>query len=495
MKAKEFYKSTTEKIKLLPKWTKVGVVGVVLMYVGLAGLTSAAIPWWIGKGDSALHLDYALSVYKQDIPRYREFVQYPIFHQLDKGYKTQIQRAAANPPLFYVMHAPIVGPLLESGRWKPAIALGRAFNVFLGVLAVIAMSWAGWLFGGKRKQLFAVAVPAVATLSFHFTNLNQNYALDVLLVLLGVLTTITWYKLLEYGLERRYLFSLLALSVLGMSTKATYIIFLGLSLLTVLIVAYIHGQGSKTQRLVKGSIISAIILASVLVAIGWFYYYWNYKTSGKWYTGELPGDFSSRKIKSLSMVLTSSGLWGNFYERFTSYEVVSKAIMYVSALGIGVGVYRTRLRSLRKDRTLFIGTGLLVLLLLGTFATQISHSVGIGNYSFRYFLPALLVFGLFISYGLLEFKKLKGQLLSLALLAMIVTSVFTTAKLDNIKAMVPEVGLTSNIYHKLDIAVTSNGFPEALLVLLLLFIVAGFVATAVALFDLSGLNTKIVKNK
>lgn len=469
----------------IPKWTKIGVLGIVFMYVSVAGITSAAIPWWIGKGDSALHIDYALSVYKGEIPKYHDYIQYPIFHQLDKGYKTQIQRAAANPPLFYTLHAPIIGPSLEAGQWEKAIGLGRAFNVFLGVLVVLALAWAGWLFGGKRKELFAVAVPGVGSLIYQFTNLNQNYALDVLLVLFGVLTSVTWYKLLEHGFKMRYVAGLFLLSILGMSTKASYIIFLALSFLAVMMVAFMHGKGSRLKKFFKGSLISGAILAAVIISIGWFYYYWNYKTSGSFFDAELPGDFKSRVYKPFSKVIIHPGLWSNFFSRLTSFAELSSAITAASIPGIILAASKTKVRELLKNKFLLFNLSLLALLLILTTATQIAHAVGVGQFGFRYFLPAMLVFSLFVSYGLLEIKQARGQLMSAALAAMAITSVMTIARLDNIKDWVPAVGATKNVIKKLDIAMISNGFPAVVLILLLVLLAVGIGLMALSLFKLT----------
>lgn len=454
------------------------------MYVSVAGISSATIPG-IGKGDSALHIEYALSVYHGHIPKYHDPIRYPAFHQIAPDhYKVQIQRAAQNPPLFYFLHAPIVGPLLDSGHWKKAFAIGYAFNIFLGVLAVLAMAWAGWLFGGKRKELFAVAVPAVGSLSYQFTNLNQNYALDALLVLLAVMTTIVWYKLIQKGFQRRYLLSLFLLSIFGMATKATYIAFLGISLLTIMVAAFIHGRGSRFKKLLNGSVISAVLVVAVIICTGWFYYYWNYKTSGKWYTGELPGDFPERNYKSLSTVLTHSDLWANFYKRLTASELLSKLITLTAFIGVVFAAFTTKFTHFRRDKKHLFGIILLTLVLLGTTLTQITHAVGIGSFNFRYFLPAILVFSLFIVYGLLEIKR-GAVLLGVVVVAMATTSVITVAKLDYIASKIPAVSMTDNIYSKLNIAMTSNGFSQMLLIFLLGLLVVGVLAVVTSLFLLS----------
>lgn len=478
------------QLRSIPKWTKIGVVGVLLIYTALAGTLSTALPWWIGKGDSALHLDYVHRLYHGEIPKYHAFVQYEPFHQLDPKYKTQINRAGANPPLFYLLHAPIVGPIMDSGNWKLAVAVGRTLNVFIGVLAMLALAWTGWLYGGKRKALMAVAVPAVASASFQITSLNQNYALDILLILLGVLTSVVWYKLLHRGLTKQYVFWLFVLSLLGMATKATYIVFLGISLLVVMVTAFLTDKRGRAKKILSSTFICGALLVFVIIGIGWFYFYWNYKTSGKWYTGELPGDFKSRPYKSLPRVLLSHALYANFYRNLTSYPLLSTVMTILSSVGIALAATRLKWRRLKKDNPDLLSFGVLLLLLGGTTLTQIAHAWGIGNFSFRYFLPAIPVYCLFVAYGLLEFKRTRGQFFTLAIAAMVVTSLITTANLENIDAWVPKVGTTDNIIQKLQIAVTSNGFAEMIVMLLLGLLAIGILATAVALFKLSKPSTR-----
>jgi hypothetical protein len=140
-----------------------------------------------------------------------------------------------------------------------------------------------------------------------------------------------------------------------------------------------------------------------------------------------------------------------------------------------------------------VAIGLLFLLLIATTLTQIAHAWGIGNFSFRYFLPAILVFSLFITYGLLEIRKARGQLLGITVVAMAITSLATTARLENTERWVPAVGATNNIMEKLQIALTHNGFPSSFLVLLMALLICGTIATIAALFMLTQPNNLLIK--
>jgi len=205
----------------MPRMVIAGLLGVVFLYVSASGLISVTHPFFTGtNGDTMAHVDMIYRIYNGDLPKASDGIRYQPF--IDLGGGNVYQRASGHPPLFHILHAPIVGPLLNAGEWQKAIALGRALNIFFGILCIFALAWAGWLFGGKRKALFAVAVPALAVLTYRFSRLNTDYALDGLLTLWTTLTLICLYKILQNGLRANYLIFLTLLSVAGMSTKICY---------------------------------------------------------------------------------------------------------------------------------------------------------------------------------------------------------------------------------------------------------------------------------
>ncbi len=449
----------------LPKMMLVGLLGVTFLYISVAGLVSVTTPW-LARGDTVQHVDYTWRLWNGDIPRWSDGITYPPFVKLE-GHKAEA--ASANPPLFYMIHAPFVGPLLNGGHWHKAIAVGRAINIFIGVLCIAVLAWAGWLFGGTRRALFAVAVPALSVLMYRFTRLNVDYALDALVVLWATLSLIFNYKILQYGLRRKYLIGLALISVAGMATKAPYIVFLLVSLLAIVIASLMHGKGSTPRRIIKGGLISAGIFALVLAAIGWFYYFRNYKSHGNWFSSSPPGYTGGRKIQSLHDVLTNKKLWGLLYSDF-SVSATASVVLVSLALAGWLTTTRKAMRDYLGDRARAIAIGLMALTALGTFIVQIKFATGIGSINFRYLLPAILPISLFLSAGLLAFKTTKGQLVSLLVLAMAASSI---------------TSLTSSHFHGLYSATRANGIPGVVVSLLLLLFVLGATCLGWSLFDLS----------
>lgn len=449
----------TKKRIRISKWVAAGIAGIILLYVSAAGMLSIALPWG-HRGDTVQHLEYAQRVHHGDIPKLYDGLQNPGLREW-KGQGSNIVTSSANPPLFYVIHAPFVGPLLDQGKWQKAVAIGRGINILLGIVCILSLAWAGWTFGGRRKELFAVAVPALAGLMYRFVTLNTNYALDALLVTISTLSLITVYKLLQNGPKRKYLVATATLSIAGMATKAPYIVFLFTSLLGVVVSYYLNGNEGLKKNIRKGLVIAGAIGLLTALATGWFYYFWNYKTSGNWFRAAPDSYTGGRDYKSLGDVLTGTKIWALFYADYAKDALLSVALTSFATAGILTMDKRNFLK-IRKDKTLTWTYIILFLALLGTFMTQLTHAVGYGAINFRYVLPAVLPLVLYLAYGLLEFKRLRGQLVS----------VFT-------------ISMTALVFFKF-FRSNANSLPAILQGFLLLSFLAGSGLLVYSLYKLSG---------
>lgn len=464
-----------------PRWTIIGVIGVIMMYVGTSGIVSTVAPWSL-PGDTVEHADYAWRLSHGDIPRYEQGLHYEPFKKIKA--RSDVQTASANPPFFYLLQAPVMGPLMNSGKWSQAIAAGRALNILFGVLCVVALAWAGWLFGGKRKEIFAVAVPAIGALTYRFVTLNLNFALDALLVFLSTLAFINIYKLLKVGPERKYIISITMLSILGMLTKAPYIAILAVSLLAIVLSFLLNGKKDTKNSLKKGILTSGGVFLIVILASGWFYYLWNYRSNGTWFRSA-PDDYTGgREYKSLRLVIGSSKLWGLFYANYAKEAIFSVAMTSFAAAGI-ISIKKSKFRALYKDKAMLTTGGLMGLATLAVLLTQITHAVGYGAINFRYILPALLPITLLLAYGLLEFKWTKAQLVSFASIYMGITVILSAATSSDIARLVPAVKEESRSIDKIYIATHENGVNGLITTILLLSFLIGSIMLVKSLYTLS----------
>ncbi len=468
--------------KQIPKAMVLGILAVILLYVSAAGFISVSYPWLqADNSDQIAHVDMIYRVYNGDLPQASDGVRYQPF--IDQGVGNIYQRAAGHPPLFHMIMAPFMGPLLNAGEWKKAMAVGRAVNIFIGILTIVALAWAGWLFGGQRKALLAVAVPALGVLTFRFSRVNTDLSMDALLTLLATLTLINLYKIIQNGLKAKYLVFLALLSAAGMATKASYGVFLGLSLLVVIVASYIHG-GKSRRSIIKGSAIAAAILGLVIVAIGWYYYFRNYKVSGSLLTpiqGEIA---SSRPHNSYLDIVAGSNFWSLFYARYSANVVIS-VIISIFALSGYFAMKKINLIKLKKNAAHLWAIGLMVLAFLGVVATQLMLAHPNGSINFRYLVPAILPISLFLAYGLLEFKWLRGQLVALAAIAMAWTTILWIGLKPSPDGLLQGVGEWGGGIAKIYATLANNDAPSYVATMLFLFFIAGSLLLSVTLFQLS----------
>lgn len=471
----------------VPKLVLIGMLGVIFMFVGAAGSQSMAAKWWIGKGDMPQHVDYVWRVYNGDIPRNSDRIQYPPFvTMLKRDHKFRAnQPAASNPPLFYIIQAPFIGPSLNLGKWQQAVAIGRAVNIFIGVLCIIVLAWAGWLIGGKDKELFAVSVPAIATLTYRFTSLNLDFALDGLLALISTLTLIVLYKIIQHGLTKKYIFTLLLLLTLGMLTKVPFAVFLFIA--PIIIILRSLWLTTKEVRLkTKTILIATIVLIAPIICSIWFYYLWNYKHGGGLFTSNAPHTNLSRQYKSVRYLVLGKDFWELVYSKYSILPTTSTAIASFSVAG--VLSRNLKVKQLVDDKKILLVIILMSLAYIGTLAVQFKFAIGYGAINFRYLLPAILPIGLFLSYGLLAFRNTRGLLVALAAILMGYNSIIYATR---------ETVLTNKTYsflpgfvNKITSAASSNGIPSILTLLVLSLFLLG---SMLLIFSLWQMHNKVGK--
>lgn len=456
----------------------VGILGVILMYVGVAGMISTNAPWLV-RGDTTLHVDYVWRLHNGEIPKRSDGITYQPF--VEHAGKSKAQLASKNPPLFYSIHAPFVGPLLNSGNWELGIAVGRTINIVIGVFTILALAWGGWLLGGVNRRLHAIAVPAVTILIYRFTRLNVDFAVDGLLVLFATLSLIFSYKILKKGPDKKLLLIITLLSIAGMYTKVAYLPFVMTSLLAIAAAVFIHSKDTIKKKVSISLKLIIGIFVAVAVSVGWYYYIYNYQVSGHWYTARPDGATGGRPVKSLIDLTTSSDFWGLLYKNFARNELFSVALASFSIAGI-MTIKKGSFRKVINNKAMITIVGIMFLAVFGTFLVQIKHAWGIGSINFRYILPVLLPVGLFLSYGLLQYKKTRGAMVTIAAIFMGATSIGAYKKMDSGYFENENLDKLLGGYYG---AGADNGVPSIAISFLLISFIVGSILLAMSLYKLS----------
>jgi hypothetical protein len=470
--------SVKKKLADVPKATLLGVLAVILMYVGVAGIVSAVTPW-ANLSDTKYHIDYIYRLRQGEIPKFSEGIQYPPLKTISK-----FHLAASHPPFFYMLHAPFLGPLLDGGHWKQAIALGRAINIILGVLCIIALAVAGWMIGGAGRNVMAVAVPAIGALLYRFTTLNVVFGNDVLVVLLATIAFILMYQLLKKGPDYKYLLGLCLVLILGMATRAPFIVIAIVGPMSVVLASAMHFKGSVKRGIMFGVGKAMIIASLVALVVGWFYYR-NYEASGSWFKSS-PDSFSGRRVyKSLREVITGPKLWALFYAHSSNLPFLATAITSFGAAGYLTMTGGNIKKFIVQHKALVILFSLMLIAVAGVLFTQIRLAVGYGSINFRYLLPVLLPISLFIAYGLTRFKLARGQLVSIAAVLTGMYTILPSAASSTIASYVPDVLKTNSSIGKIFIATSSNGVPSFVTACLLVSFLIGSAILVRSMYKLS----------
>lgn len=216
-------------------------------------------------GDEAPHIDYAYQVWQGELPVFEDGLE----HRPERAWLAPVQWTAQHPPLYYLLVAPIVGPLAEAGQPVAAVYAARAVNVLLsGVLVLVAHGAARRICrpGGTPPVVVAFVVAAMAGKSLvGGSGYNDLLAAVFVAAMFGVGATAV-----RRGLDARLV---LALSLLAggaaltrLSAGVVAVVVAGVAGLAGIVRAW-QGRGRRAPLL--GLLLGGPAL--VLAVAGWFY--------------------------------------------------------------------------------------------------------------------------------------------------------------------------------------------------------------------------------
>lgn len=165
--------------------------GIVIMVLAATTARSLLTPLF-SSGDEMAHFDYAVQVWHGDLPVYEDGLQV----ELPWGVRPPVQWTSQHPPLFYMLLAPVVGPLHDSGSPYLASMSGRMVNTVIAAVLCAAVMWAVRPFCGGRRWLpwiaglTAASSPWVMGVGSAIYNDNMA-ALEITVVLGAALRLIT----------------------------------------------------------------------------------------------------------------------------------------------------------------------------------------------------------------------------------------------------------------------------------------------------------------
>jgi hypothetical protein len=369
------------------------LVGVVIAFIALALLAALTLPWR-GTADSVFHLDYIKQLADGTIPAPTGVTF--AFDGDPTAYDGR-QYASAHPPLFYQLAAPFAADLITVDSWPAAVLIVRLINVSLGTGCVLALAWTGWELGGPRRRSIAVCVAALGALNVPLIRFAGEVYADVLLVLLSFSSLALTIRIVRLGASWRRVLVLACLMSLGMLTKATFVVVLALAITGTVAATLLHRAVGR-EALVAAVLRALALAVPTVVSAGWFYVR-NASLSGSWYRSTPKAPVGSRPERTTIDNLADPDFWtvlprGQFGHIDVSWGLLSNqiaAVVIAIALGgtaLAHAIRQVRRRGLVTPWTLALSAVLMVGMVAGSYAVQLSHATGFGQINIRYLLPA-----------------------------------------------------------------------------------------------------------
>lgn len=476
---------------------RLGVFGAALAFLAGAAVFAMISPA-LGTADETGHVDYAFQLWHGHLPIFENGVMFrPPF-----GSIPPVQWEAQHPPLFYALLAPAVGPLVDGGHPMMAVLAARAIGAVLAALCVVGLGWAAGALTRHSRTAWMISAAAVAAPISPFLRVGGSVYNDDIAVLFTVLALGITLRAIRFGVSRGLVVAAALVAAGGMLSRANFIITL-LTMCGGLVLAWWIQSRSPWPRRIAVSIgIALIPVAAAGLFSGWFYLR-NLHLTGS-LTGGHPdwaaANLGRRQLSIRTVLRQTKGGWTVFDQLYAQQtgkwarygqDLVAALLVVAAAVSLGsVGRWLARrlsgrrlsagrgagsadgdptpLRSIEGARSLSVFVVMAMQLLI-TMIVLYGYMAGGGGSISRYLLPALFTIAVVFAFGVICLPP-RWRAAGLALYSVLAWGLFLVWVFSQ-----PAKSAWSLTRH------TVNGVPGLLVVVGLVALVAGVVATLVAL--------------
>ncbi len=404
---------------------------VALAAVAGAVAFAAASPSY-SSNDEAAHVDYAYQLWHGHLPVFED----GLVLRPGVGTSPPAQWVAQHPPLFYLLIAPVVGPLVDAGHPVAAALGARAVTVLLAALAAVAAVWAArMLAGGRvllvgRRALLAAVAPVVLVGNIWFLRLGGAVYNDILLVLVVTLMLGLTAQVVR-GRATRLTPLWLALTFAAGGLTRLGAIPLALLCLAVIAVAQLARCAGDRRRWALDVVLPGV---AIVVASGWFYLR-NLRVTGT-FTGTQHAWAEAhldRVDRTFGEVLRYRFFWEQSIRQFGYSDEIGRAVnallfglpLVVTAVLACVTVVRWRrpgpfLRQVQAHAADVLIAVLVVAAVLGVTVQQMLFVTTGGGSNGRYFAAVVLSFALLVAVALTRWPRATPWLLGVWLVLHVV---------------------------------------------------------------------------
>lgn len=371
-----------------------------VILVMLAGSTARAlaVPLF-GSADEIGHFDYAYQVWHGKLP---DFYQGTVVDQV-KGRQIPVQWVSQHPPLFYLILAPVIGPLTDAGHVLIAGMLARGVNMLIGGLAVGAVMFAvARAFPGRRAM--ALGAGLVTAMSPWMQGVSGAVYNDALATLLCTTSIGVTASALRRGPRSSTWPAITALACLAGLTRLSLMAVIIPCVSAVAVEGLARGRDRDRWGRLTGPLAAAISGVAVVATSGWFYVR-NLRLTGSITGGhpEWSAEHLGRTTRDLGSLATDFSSWSSLLGIFSTGTADPDVVFLLLVLAPCVLGTIWSLSALLHRRV--TSRDIAVVVLLGAVsmcvvAMQFKYSSGGGGLIPRYVLPIIAPLAACISAGL-----------------------------------------------------------------------------------------------
>jgi 4-amino-4-deoxy-L-arabinose transferase-like glycosyltransferase len=394
-----------------PPLVRLAVVAILVSSALLAAAFALSHPLFGVGGDEMAHFDYAYQVWHGHLPVF----EHGLVVEPPWGNHPPTQWTSQHPPLFYLIEAPFVGPLVDHGHYAAAGYAARAVSAVIATGLTAAVLWLGREVAPSRTALWLTA-GLVAAVNPPVVIFGGSVYNDNLMVAFSTLLLAVTVRMLRRGptVVTLLLFGLFTAGALW--TRASALLPVGLCGLA-LGLSWLVRRRPRWRALLGLGCVSLLAVAS----IAWFYLR-NQRLTGNLAGARLGEELrylQNRQARPVQDVLLDPSVWRNWHSAW-GYAVVPA--LWAAALLVAVpllvaGVLAV-VRLLRTRRSYEVWTVLILAgLLVGIVLIQADYTANRGGTSWRYMKPQLPAIALGVAWTLTASRRLAVLLLPTWVLA------------------------------------------------------------------------------
>lgn len=391
------------------RWVLVAAVAVAVLGSLAQGFGSPPL----ATADETAHLDYAVQVWHGHLPVFENGLTiHPAF-----GAAPPVQWVAQHPPLFYLLLAPVVGPLVDAGHMDAAVLAGRVENAFLAGVVVLATAWSARRILPGRPAVAAVAAIVTALCGLVLLVGGTVYN-DLLTAAFSALAIGVAATALRSGLSTRLVVLGALVTAFGMLSRLSFAVSLVAVVAAFALAPVVRSSVWRAVRVRLAAVVAVVVAPAI--ASGWFY--WRNRELTGSITGGHP-EWSQANLGRVTRPVTAVALDPAFWHQlFAVYRfglsassIVPWLLLLVPLLLAGAGAlaWCVRNRSWRGSRADRLVSAMLVCVVLATIVVELRYVAGGGAANTRYALPLLPVLAVPMAMGLTGISRLRVVLVPL----------------------------------------------------------------------------------